>query len=41
MDPGADVIVALPAVADPLLHESGLHSLSEEELRTLLEELES
>ena len=36
-----DVAIALPAGADPLLHESGLQALSEEELRTLLEELES
>jgi anti-sigma factor RsiW len=36
-----DAVVALPVESDPLLHESGLQSLSEEELRTLLEDLES
>lgn len=40
-EPETDVALALPAGADPLLHESGLHALSEDELQTLLEELES
>jgi hypothetical protein len=40
-DPETDVALAVPAGTDPLLHESGLQALSEDELRTLLEELES
>jgi hypothetical protein len=40
-DAGTDVALALPAGADPLLHESGLQALSEDELLELLEELES
>lgn len=36
-----DAVIALPMETDPLLHESGLQSLSEDELRTLLEDLES
>lgn len=40
-DVGVEAVLAQPTGADPLLHESGLQSLSEDELRTLLEELES
>lgn len=39
VEPG--VAMALPAGSEPMLHESGLQSLSEDELRMLLEELES
>jgi len=39
-EPGATTMLALPD-SDPLLQEAGLQSLSEDELRTLLEELES
>lgn len=40
-DVDIDAVLAQPSGADPLLHESGLQSLSEDELRILLEELES
>jgi hypothetical protein len=41
IDGAVEAVLALPVGADALLHESGLQSLSEDELRTLLEELGS